>query len=331
MRKEEVERIFKEKRESFFADIPSDPKPLAVLLGGQPACGKSTLLIRVQLENPTKKFLSVNGDLYRTYHPDAEALKQDPERYSPETQLFSSVFTEGLIDEAIRRKTNIIIEGTMRNPSVPLSTAQKLREAGYRVEAYAICAPKEYTRLGIYIRYAEEIATQGWGRLAEEWAHDAAVEGVPKTLDILLKQKAVDAIHLFTYLSKEKVALFESSQFYPYLPSEIVSTSRQEQLSKKSALYSLIDRAEAFVQEIQDRSIRDRVFQITEDYLNPAKGIGASSKISSLSPSEGPKSAQEATYRQSEHNHQEQAFGLARGPEKTTEKGEERSKGRGRR
>ena len=35
--------------------------------------------------------------------------------------------------KAIKRKCNIIIEGTMRNPDVPLKTAQKFKDAGFRV------------------------------------------------------------------------------------------------------------------------------------------------------------------------------------------------------
>ena len=43
----------------------------------------------------------------------------------------------------------------MRNPDVPLKTAQKFKDAGFRVEAYIIAAPKEFTQLGLYNRYQE--------------------------------------------------------------------------------------------------------------------------------------------------------------------------------
>lgn len=46
-------------------------------------------------------------------------LIQDAQRYSSETQIFSNIFTEKLIDEAIKRNCNIVVEGTMRNPDVP--------------------------------------------------------------------------------------------------------------------------------------------------------------------------------------------------------------------
>ena len=53
------------------------------------------------------------------FHNNKELIK-DPIKYPIETQIFSSVFTEKLIEEAIKRKCDIIIEGTMRNPDVPL-------------------------------------------------------------------------------------------------------------------------------------------------------------------------------------------------------------------
>ncbi|MCB6981844.1 zeta toxin family protein, partial [Bacteroides uniformis] len=74
---------------------------------------------------------------------------------------------EKLIEEAIKRKCNIIIEGTMRNPDVPLKTAQKFKDAGFTVEAYIIAAPKEFTQLGLYNRYQEEVLSKGQGRLAD--------------------------------------------------------------------------------------------------------------------------------------------------------------------
>ena len=104
----------------------SSQKPIAIILGGQPACGKSTLINVAKKDHPNLDFLTVNGDLYRQFHPNKELIK-DPIKYPIETQIFSSVFTERLIEEAIKRKCNIIIEGTMRNPDVPLKTAQKFK------------------------------------------------------------------------------------------------------------------------------------------------------------------------------------------------------------
>lgn len=80
----------------------------------------------------------VNGDVYREFHPNYDTLIKNPHTYSENTQIFSNVFTEELIKEAIQNKYNIIVEGTMRNPQVPLDTVNLFRQNGFRVEAFAI-------------------------------------------------------------------------------------------------------------------------------------------------------------------------------------------------
>lgn len=109
MQRYEVEAIFEQKKDGLFEDINiSSQRPIAIILGGQPACGKSTLINVAKKDHPNLDFLTVNGDLYRQFHPNKELIK-DPIKYPIETQIFSSVFTEKLIEEAIKRKCNIII------------------------------------------------------------------------------------------------------------------------------------------------------------------------------------------------------------------------------
>lgn len=208
MQRYEVEAIFEQKKDGLFEDINiSSQKPIAIILGGQPACGKSTLINVAKKDHPNLDFLTVNGDLYRQFHPNKELIK-DPIKYPIETQIFSSVFTERLIEEAIKRKCNIIIEGTMRNPDVPLKTAQKFKDAGFRVEAYIIAAPKEFTQLGLYNRYQEEVLSKGQGRLADIDSHNKAVNGLMKSANQLYSDKAVDKISIHTYLAKERIKDF---------------------------------------------------------------------------------------------------------------------------
>lgn len=142
MQRYEVEAIFEQKKDGLFEDINiSSQKPIAIILGGQPACGKSTLINVAKKDHPNLDFLTVNGDLYRQFHPNKELIK-DPIKYPIETQIFSSVFTEKLIEEAIKRKCNIIIEGTMRNPDVPLKTAQNLKMQGSLLKHILLQLPR---------------------------------------------------------------------------------------------------------------------------------------------------------------------------------------------
>jgi hypothetical protein len=66
------------------------------------------------------------------------------QNYSEETQIFSNVFTEELIKEALDKKYDIIIEGTMRNPETPLKTAEQLKNAGFRGDRRSFCFYRDF-------------------------------------------------------------------------------------------------------------------------------------------------------------------------------------------
>ena len=57
----------------------------------------------------------------------------------------------------------MIVEGTMRNPEVPVKTAKMFKEAGYKVEVYIIAAPDRITKEGTYIsRNCKQKGLEGW-------------------------------------------------------------------------------------------------------------------------------------------------------------------------
>lgn len=84
----------------------------------------------------------------------------------------------------------------------------KFKDAGFRVEAYIIAAPKEFTQLGLYNRYQEEVLSKGQGRLADIDSHNKAVNGLMKSANQLYSDKAVDKISIHTYLAKERIKDF---------------------------------------------------------------------------------------------------------------------------
>ena len=75
MQRNEVEAIFQERKEKLLQGITPSTNPIAIIMGGQPACGKSFLLEIAKSDNIDKKFLSINGDLYREFHPEKAKLK----------------------------------------------------------------------------------------------------------------------------------------------------------------------------------------------------------------------------------------------------------------
>ena len=123
-----VKEIYQEEKEKLLRNLIPQEKPLAFILGGQPASGKSKLAKEFIGKFSNDNILFVNGDIYREFHPNRQKLINNPLSYSKETQVFSNVFTENLIREAIENKYNIMVEGTMRNPQVPYNTAKMFKK-----------------------------------------------------------------------------------------------------------------------------------------------------------------------------------------------------------
>lgn len=262
-----LKEIYEFEKIKLLKGLERQEKPLAFILGGQPASGKSNLANVIMRQFPDKNFLFVNGDIYRDFHPNAKELKKDPQTFSEKTQIFSNFFTEELIKEAIKNKYNIIVEGTMRNPQVPLNTAKMFKENGFYVEALAISSPSIFTELGLYVRYQEEIEFQGYGRLADINSYYSAVEGIGKSLDALYNGKAVDKIHLHSYQGKEHLITYNLNNNEwdkTHLPSKELHISREEQLKNKEVVSDVIKRADNFFPKM-DIEIKKKVLPLLEE------------------------------------------------------------------
>lgn len=265
-----VNEIYQQEKKDLLADLVSQEKPLAFILGGQPASGKSKLAKEFIDKFSNDNILFVNGDIYREFHPNRQELINNPLSYSKETQVFSNVFTENLIREAIENKYNIMVEGTMRNPQVPYNTAKMFKENGYEVEILAISAPSVFTELGLYNRYQEEINFQGWGRLAEIESHNLAVSGILASLDLLYKEKTADKIHLYSYQAEKHIVSFslQNNEWdIDDLPSNYIIDAREIQLQKKENIAKLIERGENTLNQISD-NLKPKVNEILEKLKN---------------------------------------------------------------
>ena len=90
MQRSDVEAIFELKKADLIRDAKTSSNPIAILLGGQPASGKSTLAIVAEKEHKNETFLVINGDDFRIYHPQHEELVKNVAQYSEKTQIFQN-------------------------------------------------------------------------------------------------------------------------------------------------------------------------------------------------------------------------------------------------
>jgi len=237
MLREDVVKIFNSEKYQLIKKCIVSSQPVCILLGGQPASGKSNL-VTVAEEKFSTTFLNVNGDDYRQYHPCSKKLIKSVNDYSEKTQIFSNVFTEELINAAINNQFNIIIEGTMRNSHTSLDTALRFKNSGFKVYAFVIAVPGLVTELGIYDRYQKEVNRTGFGRLADVNVHNIAIDGLKKTIDVLYAKNAVDGISIFTFraekLFKEYNLTDKKTNQSAFLkPSDIIHRARDLQLNDK--------------------------------------------------------------------------------------------------
>lgn len=137
-------------------NILRDPKlyqsesPIGVLLGGQLAAGKTGLIRYLRHLNRYLRFVVINGNEYRQFHPRVRKINdlfgQDAPKY---TQPFSNALVEYLKAECLRLRCNFIIEGTMRTYAIIERTAHETKRAGYRCEAHVLAIHRQDSLLGV--------------------------------------------------------------------------------------------------------------------------------------------------------------------------------------
>ena len=227
-------------------------------MGGQGAVGKGQLNLWAEKLYTTHQFLAINGDNYRIWHPEFDTLRKDIWTFSENTQNFSSVFTEGLIKEAFQRRLSFVVEGTMRFPETPVKTAIALRNHGYKSAAFAIAAPKEISLMNIFNRYFREVQNKGFGRMVDIESHNAAVDGLPESLDRLFHEKFVDRICVFDCFARTMVAdyqLVNGDWDSQVLPSVVVLQTRKRQLLEPQLTDAIIDSAKRTIQGLTDERV----------------------------------------------------------------------------
>ncbi|GHS89196.1 hypothetical protein FACS1894201_10600 [Bacteroidia bacterium] len=265
----EVSDIYRQNSQILLFNGVSQKHPEAIILGGQPACGKSQILESLLREQATI-FFPINGDNYRIFHPDYENLiKNKPLEFSTETQNFSGVFTENLIQDASNKKFSLIVEGTMRTAEVPQKTASLLHQKGYHVGIAVIAAHPKITELGIYRRYIRQLTEQGYGRLSDIRSHNMACAGLLTSVQTLYQDKTVDFINIYSYLGETMLAsysLVNNEWNNNISPIEVIEHERSRQINSIEVLYHHIQLGENLLQQMQDNYfLSDKVRTVIKD------------------------------------------------------------------
>ena len=197
--KEEFRNVYQKIKESLIQgrmlnEDPNEDK-CSIILGGQPGSGKSRFYkMREDLTN----YIAINGDEYRIFHPNHDnIIKYDLENYAERTQSFCNKITEALISELGNKGYNLIIEGTLRNPEVPVKTCEYLKGRGYNPDLMVVACDAEKSWCSTITR-AKILKEQGLvPRLVPIDIYNSTVNRIADNLTWIENKKCFDNITIF--------------------------------------------------------------------------------------------------------------------------------------
>ncbi len=233
--------------------------PLLVLLGGQPAAGKTRAQEAILTTHP--ELVSITGDDLRQYHPDYYDLcVSEPIGMPAATAPVSGGLVKFALDHALEHRYPVLLEGTFRDPEMVCGTATRFAAAGYRVEMVAVATPAPVSRLGTEQRYlgADHPALARW---TPPEAHEVALVGSSRVVAALEASPAVSQ----TQVHSRKRLLYENTRTESGKWAEeprgatVLRDEQERQLEVDQAASWLLDYGRLF-ELAQDRS----------GYLGPA-------------------------------------------------------------
>lgn len=212
----------------FGSHEPHADRPVLVLLGGQPAAGKTQAQQAILAEHPGDDLVEVTGDDLRVHHPDYQRLARDDAFLMPhETAPVSGGLVRLAVEHAYEHRYSLLLEGTFRNAAMVTGTAAQFADAGYRVEVAAVATPAVVSRLSAEMRSLAG-GLPSIGRWTPPGAHDSALEHSPGVVAALEALPQVMRVRVF---SRERL-LYDNTRTSTgdwKQPAEAASVLRAEQ------------------------------------------------------------------------------------------------------
>jgi hypothetical protein len=211
--------------------IPQE-HPVAIILGGQNASGKSTLGKKVWQEYGIKGGIAtIEGDALREYHPKFSRYNLENDKLMVAyTAIDSGRWTARLIDDLVQGRYNMIVETTLRDRETVTGMVGKVSKTGYDVQAKIIVVSYDKSLLGAYDRYETMKQERGFGRFVYDHSLKSTYADMPETLQALKEQGICSRIHLYTrektlfegdYRQTDIAALVKQERCRAYTPEEI--------------------------------------------------------------------------------------------------------------
>lgn len=199
--------------------LNSHDLPTVTLLGGQPGAGKSQGTLRL-IEEFNEDLLIINGDEFRVYHRDYQPLfEQYGQDAAKHTAEFAGKMVGKVRDEAVKKRLNVVIEGTFRTVETPLNELQRFKQQGYLTRV-VICTCPQHTSWESTLKRAEALRLSGGQpRYVAKPHHDLVVQHLAENVKWVFETGNVDRLEIYSRTQK----LFDSTQQPTHLIPAIIN------------------------------------------------------------------------------------------------------------
>jgi predicted glycosyltransferase/predicted ABC-type ATPase len=193
-----LQDIFETKiKPALFAQAQKSDRPVALILGGAPGAGKSTMA-QAAIEELNAQGIApvhITGEAFYRYHPDYERLMHEDDKTArPQINAEIGRWINMAISYAKEQHIDLILEMTMRDYDRTAKELTDLRDKGYEIDARIVAVDPCISRAGILRRYEEEKAEKGIGHWTAPWVHQQACDGLPSTIEKIEAAHLVDKL-----------------------------------------------------------------------------------------------------------------------------------------
>lgn len=219
-RSSEFRKIFSKIKDSMFANIKVSNKPVFVFATGPSGAGKTGLEVKIECNFPKHKFITLDIDEFRVYHPDIKEILSDYWTISADlTTSFAKDVRDELLNLALKQGYSVIFSASINR----VEKAEKIIAdipKSYQIGLYAVIThPLEY-RLTAEERYEREVFRKDF---------------VPRCPDENYMKKCDNFVKILPELVK-LVDFFKVYKRLPslnYLPLEFVCDDYSSELSSQ--------------------------------------------------------------------------------------------------
>lgn len=178
-----------------FHGVEASPSPTLVLVAGEAGAGVAGVRDALKNEFGAHGAAVLNSDMMRASHPRYRALALADERSArTHTDPDAVAWMDRAVDDARRRRVNVAMQSTLRDPAHALDVVNDFKRAGYRVEIRALAVPERDTLRGQQHRDAALQARNEPGRPMDAADHRDNMRQLPDALRRLEVESTVDRV-----------------------------------------------------------------------------------------------------------------------------------------